>query len=379
MKRKFLAKLQAAGYDTLLELVKELFETDELKRMAGVSYLGTFRFVFNMNRLFSRLEHLISTADSLLDFCRNFHIPEEEASSLICFGLLHDIGHIFFSHVSENYTIDNFSSDHKSRTWTSIENGSSSVVLRKFGIKISRLLKINDKYQFLLKSHLDCDTLNGITQTAAALGLKTPVVSELVTNDKLILHGNSFFYDQTALTIIREFWELKKKIYENYVYNPHNLLCEAFINQILARLKPKDMNMTEDAILNLAKNDSKTSHLYNCLATRNFQNYESVTMRLDNSKKIISLKGIDARLREKFNLQPDDLFTSITIIKQFKSWNVSELKKQTLTTERINDFLDKYYNTRKYLSFFVRNDPKLVQRIHYLLNHQTDKIQNLIT
>lgn len=85
-------------------------------------------------------------------------------------------------------------------------------------------------------------------------------------------------------------------------------------------------------------------------------------MQLDNSENIV-LKGIDARLREKFNLEPDDLFSSIIIIKQFKSWKVSEFEKHALTTESINDFLDKYYDIKKALYFFIRNGSKRIQRI----------------
>ncbi len=124
--------LQRSGYSHVAQIVNEILTTSQFQRLKSISYLGSFPFVFG-GAEYTRWEHGINTAKLAAVILSANHIPEIDAEKIILWGLLHDIGHIFFSHIRETALCDR-RFDHRQRSKEMLEDEELEIILRKGGI-----------------------------------------------------------------------------------------------------------------------------------------------------------------------------------------------------------------------------------------------------
>src|SRR4030042_1876366 len=88
------------GNIKVAELERKLMDTAELQRLRGVKQLGMAYLVYpGANH--TRFEHALGTMHIAGQFCEAMGLGDAETARLRAAALLHDVGHLAFSHESE--------------------------------------------------------------------------------------------------------------------------------------------------------------------------------------------------------------------------------------------------------------------------------------
>ncbi len=216
-------------------IVHDVINSFELQRLKKISFLGLLNKIFP-TKSYSRYDHSLGVGYLGLYLCRIKSIPKEKGLYLVLACLLHDIGHLPYSHLTERI----FKIDHKKRTFDLIKKGGNGYydvensvnrILKRNNIdpdKIIKILKSESKIGFinsLFEIPINLDTIEAINRCAFSLGIKGLNPLQIlktfkIKKDKLVLNKDDFkLYDQ--------FWFLKNRIYQDYIYSDENIKLEA--------------------------------------------------------------------------------------------------------------------------------------------------------
>jgi len=89
-----------------------LLESPELQRLHSIHQLGLAYLVYpGANH--TRFEHSLGTSAVAKRLCSSLQLPEDEALLVRCAALLHDVGHLPYSHTLEFVLHDRFGIDHE--------------------------------------------------------------------------------------------------------------------------------------------------------------------------------------------------------------------------------------------------------------------------
>jgi hypothetical protein len=146
-----------------------LIETPELQRLHSIHQLGLAYLVYpGANH--TRFEHSLGTFAVARRICSSLNLARDEAVLVECAALLHDVGHLPFSHTLEFVLHDQFQIDHEEISKRLIR-GESSVVSDADG----RIIGKFDSVAEALRKH-DVDpkeVAKLLDKTAAATAQKT--------------------------------------------------------------------------------------------------------------------------------------------------------------------------------------------------------------
>ncbi len=335
--------LQQSGYSHITNVVSEILTTVQFQRLKYISYLGSFPFVFG-GAEYTRWEHGINTAKLATMILSANHIPEIDAEKIILWGLLHDIGHIFFSHIGET-ALCNRMFDHRQRSKEMLEDEELEILLRKGGI---HLTEFPANGLFLMQSHVDCDSLDGISQTAKILGLASipwePLLAEVVH-----FKWGEWSWDAAALPTIREFWRLKGQIYREYVYSPKNQACEAWLEEIIRQLDPdsKDLELGDKVLLAKARNDPRVAPMLDQLqAGLQYQEVilETISARFGNDEGINCWQSIlKKRLENTFHWDPLEFRVKVTLKTTFSLGEPEGFTRNSIPWKDLESLLNDFW------------------------------------
>ncbi len=127
------------------ETAGRLLDTVEMQRLARIKQLGLAYLVFPGSN-HSRFEHSIGTYHLCRSMARKLNLDEEDGRLVSYAGLLHDIGHIPFSHTFETVLEEKLGMDHMNRTQDLIKGtialereASIPGILEEGGVDIDKL------------------------------------------------------------------------------------------------------------------------------------------------------------------------------------------------------------------------------------------------
>jgi len=216
-------------------LIQDIIQSYEFQRLKKISFLGLMDKIFPIKE-FSRFDHSLGVGYLGLKFCENNLISKEKGIYLIIACLLHDIGHLPFSHITERI----FDVDHNKRTHYLIRKGgngyydnkkSINYILNKKKIKpeiIINILKSKSSIKYfndLFNIPFNLDTLEAINR--CAISLKIDPIDPLKIIRTFKIKNNELVFNKKNFKIYDDFWKLKNEIYQNYIYNDKNLKIEA--------------------------------------------------------------------------------------------------------------------------------------------------------
>ncbi|MHA1797491.1 MAG: HD domain-containing protein [Candidatus Helarchaeota archaeon] len=338
MSEELISYLEDMGFEKTSKIISEITLHPIFKRLKGISYLGTFKFVFSIQEDFSRYVHCLDTALLLSRVLIKNGISESEALPIIVSGLLHDVGHVFFSHVGEQAIFFN----HEIHAKYIIDT-----FLRKLLSKISFTSKIFyvtfEKNRLLLNSQLDCDTLCGIERTGKSLSLKIPDL-HLSLPKYLINEDKKWYWKGNSILKIGDFWMLKRLIYRHFVYHPSNQACEVMLQSIIKKLRIKNAYFEDEDIIRMILQDSEANKIYYRILQKDF--FQEITLPRfffpRNPKKLQVLK-------RKFNLESKIM--KKTYRKIFLKWKLQNLENEE-NWLLIESFLNKFYKINENFSLY---------------------------
>jgi len=219
------------------ELYKKIIFSQTFKRLKNISFLGAIDYINITKKKFYRYEHSISVATLALLYAKLKKLKSKDTDSLVVSALLHDIGHAPLSHSIEGNFKKKYKINHH-ENGNNIIKGNSRFkneikdILNNYDIDetyITSILdgEIDNEATFALTNPINIDTIDGINRCYLSmnynnkfnkLGLVyTPIqiITAVVEKNELILNS---------------FWELKQRMYRDFIHHPINLYADYFAN-----------------------------------------------------------------------------------------------------------------------------------------------------
>lgn len=238
------------NYIVLDELEIELIDTPIMQRLRRIKQLGMAYLVYpGANH--TRFEHSLGVYWLARECCKVLELDKTESQAIYIAGLLHDIGHGPFSHLTEE--IKNYPS-HKSITVDLIKWSVISDVLSKYGLNVSEISKFIEgkgKFGSLISSELDVDRMDYLERDAHYTGVSTGVDLGRLTatmcffNNKLVVKENGLQAAESLL--ISRFMIYPTVYYHHTARISEMMLVKSIENAIsMGLIDPRDLQRMDD-------------------------------------------------------------------------------------------------------------------------------------
>ena len=316
--------LQNRNLHELWNFVGEICDLPLFQRLQDISYFGSGEYFYTPPYRYTRYQHCINTAYYTALCLFSHHCSEDDLRTGIIWGLTHDLGHIIFSHTGEEALRQKEHFDHETFSEELLQNTAFHKIFARYEITHQSLTEFKTHFWFMCDSHFDIDTLCGITDFAQVFRMIDFPLTQLLTEGLQKQDGMWIWIDH-ARPLIQAFWQLKARVYREYVYVLENEACDLMIQRIIQLSGFSDKLIGEHEFLtNLHKQPNSTAALlWNKIESRQF-------WQLD--KKSI---GDEVEIMEKC----------------FQAFKSSDLPKN-ISWADLHAFLDKRYKkqwTTKYL------------------------------
>lgn len=246
------------------DLYKELILSPEVMRLRDVSFLGSIEKTEKVKKT-SRFDHSIGVAYLAHKTSEKLNFDSETKKHLIIASLLHDIGHGPLSHSLEPIIKNLLKIDHSTITKRLIvgtykldteEKNNICKILKKHNIdrtKITNILngKSDNFGSLLFKNPFNIDTLDGINRVAFSLDVNYIEPENIV--DLFYVKGDKILVCAKNKNVFDNFWDLKTRIYLNYIYGENNLSSELLMQKyymyVLKKKEIKKFALMDDSKL----------------------------------------------------------------------------------------------------------------------------------
>ncbi len=373
-------------------LYEEIILSLEFQRLKTISFLGFIKIDPKKGKFNTRYAHSLGVAYLSLKLAEQFNFSEEDKTYLIILCLLHDLGHMPFSHLSEKaLNMDHLDQTKKMITkglsYSNLNENSKSnntipSILKRNNIDQKRIIEYldptsNNKPLFyrLLHFPFNLDTLDAINRSAFLLNEKFIEPVDLISHFK-IEKDNIRLYRKN-LGLFDGFWRLKRMIYSKYIFNDNNLKKEAFFTYLLKKLK----DMEPESIERLREfsdsqilenfhtiNDNEWNLLFKKFSSDDtIQELNIIKVENNINQRLIeqNLNAITERIKKRF---PFFVIYDIRLIKTY-------MVQQTIDDYLENDILEMYnrrYTIKKGLK--IIGELKSVENKQLSLKSDNDKI-----
>jgi deoxynucleoside triphosphate triphosphohydrolase SAMHD1 len=337
--------------------VLDFIDTFEFQRLRNIKQLGVCYYVFP-GASHNRFEHSLGVAHLSFKMIKGLQIrqPELNISDKTCIlikiaGLLHDIGHVCFSHFFDNILLPKFVKNHKYQHHEARSCAILEYMIKKYNLNFSNQevqfikdvispTKENKGYLYQIvanyKSGLDCDKIDYLLRDCLNVG-----VNYIIDFDRLIDTGkvieNELCYP----------YKIRFSIYHVY-YTRYCLHKQVYTHPVTSAIEYMIMD-----ILLLANNFLKISERLD-----DIEFYLNLT---DNILDIINLEPSLVESKKILNriYKRDFYKLLISGLDEFEEKDKALLrKKNEIIVQKINLDLSKGdKNPIEYVSFFNSKDP----------------------
>ncbi len=244
---------------------EKLLDTPYLKKLAHIFHTGVFAFISPLRH--TRLEHSLG----LLTLCRIFDLGEEYELA----ALLHDIGHISFSHSAEKAVKD---LDHHKLTEAILLKSEISSVLKNFRFKPTKILKLINSWPFEIKRNLlNLDHFDAFLRDTYYMGIQKLSPSEIIKEISIENEKISINNLEAANEMMRLIIEDNKIMAETSDIIGNILLSELFKHGIKEKILTKNflLKATEYEVISLFLQQEKKEikELIQDIIYSNFKKY----------------------------------------------------------------------------------------------------------
>jgi len=335
---ELISYLKSNQYIRTAEIINDIVLNPYFQRLKDISYLATFKFAFHKDIEFSRYRHSIETALLLAKLVVRNNIKEDIGSKIILNGLLHDIGHIFFSHIGERILKKREDFNHEKNGQLLIKENFGNI-FKKHKIEIPLYENIPNEHRVLIKSHFDIDTIQGILHTAELLELYSSQSDGILDHFYFSGKTDSWQLSKKGMDLLIDFWKLKSKIYEDFVYSLKNQFIETLMIKFIPRFPKLSKKCNEsDIILFLANNKDFNAEMNNL---NHITKKNSFYINLNKSIITSRIKFELSKLLEQFSI-PIHNIVKVKILKN-PVLNTKKNNDLQVIEKKINFFYDKIY------------------------------------
>ena len=340
-KRKFIRD-SVYGDISLSKFETKVIDMPQFQRIRRIKQLGLISLIYpGANH--TRFEHCIGTMNLASKLGNELELSEDEVELLRISGLLHDIGHGPFSHVSEGV----LSFPHEELTEYVIEKTSLHDLLdERFNTKeIIKIIHGKGPLGPIISGELDVDRMDYLLRdshnTGVAYGVidYERIISNLQLNDGLVLDIKGVQAAEGAL-VSRYF--MYPSVYQHHTTRIVNSMFRRALKREIdsEKINEKDMYKYDDSdIISLFRqsDDEIVRDLISRLDNRIIPKRVK-TIRLDNFKtpeklykiKQETLRKAEEEIAEDFNMDKNYIFINIAEYPRF-----DEMKTQVNVDERL--------------------------------------------
>ncbi|WP_188581565.1 HD domain-containing protein [Azorhizobium oxalatiphilum] len=242
--------------------VSELCQTWPMRRLQRIGFLGAIDYLRKGSgrsphrRRHNRFEHSLGVARLAEAYALHRGLSGNDRRLLVAAALLHDIGHGPLSHTLEPVFEEEFGINHHRMTQRIIRGET------KFGDSIGRTLRSHSvdpeevialieglhdgPLNFLFGSHINLDTLEGITRSRAFFGRRTAFGSALTLTERLSK------LDELPTSELDDFWRLKHSVYNLFITANVGLaldsVAQAYMRDNISKFNEDDFLSTEHSL-----------------------------------------------------------------------------------------------------------------------------------
>ena len=340
-KRKFIRD-SVYGDIRLSEFEVEVMDMPQFQRIRRIKQLGLINLIYpGANH--SRFEHCIGTMNLASKLATELDLSEDEIELVRMSGLLHDVGHGPFSHVSEGV----LSFPHEELTKHVIEKTSMHDLLdEKFDTKeIAEIINGNGNLGPIISGELDVDRMDYLLRdshnTGVAYGVidYERIISNLKLDDGLVLDIKGVQAAEGAL-VSRYF--MYPSVYQHHTTRIVNSMFRRALKREIdsGKINEHDMYKYDDSdIISLFRqsDDEIVRDMINRLDNRIIPKRVK-TIRLDNFKTPEKLYKIEQKtlrkaeeeIAEDYNMDRNYVFINIAEYPRF-----DEMKTQVNVDEKL--------------------------------------------
>ena len=340
-KRKFIRD-SVYGDISLSEFEVEVMDMPQFQRIRRIKQLGLINLIYpGANH--SRFEHCIGTMNLASKLATKLDLSEDEIELVRMSGLLHDVGHGPFSHVSEGV----LSFPHEELTKHVIEKTSMhDVLVEKFDTKeIVEIINGNGHLGPIISGELDVDRMDYLLRDSHNTGIAYGVIdyeriiSNLRLDDGLVLDIKGVQAAEGAL-VSRYF--MYPSVYQHHTTRIANSMFRRALKREIdsGKINEHDMYKYDDSdIISLFRqsDDEIVRDMINRLDKRLIPKRVK-TIRLDNFKTPEKLYKIDQKtlrkaeeeIAEDYNMDRNYVFINIAEYPRF-----DEMKTQVSVDNKL--------------------------------------------
>ena len=330
------------GDINLSEFEVRVMDMPQFQRIRRIKQLGLINLIYpGANH--SRFEHCIGTMNLATNLATNLDLSKDEIELVRISGLLHDVGHGPFSHVSEGV----LSFPHEELTKYVIEKTSMHDLLdEKFDTKeIGEIINGNGYLGPIISGELDVDRMDYLLRdshnTGVAYGVidYERIISNLKLDDGLVLDIKGVQAAEGAL-VSRYF--MYPSVYQHHTTRIVNSMFRRALKREIdsGKIKEHDMYKYDDSdIISLFRqsDDEIVRDMINRLDNKK-KKKRVKTIRLDNFKTPEKLYKIDQKtlrkaeeeIAEDYNMDRNYVFINIAEYPRF-----DEMKTQVNVDEKL--------------------------------------------
>ncbi len=354
----------------LNEIELKILDTPYMQRLKRIKQNGLANIVYPcMNA--TRFEHSLGVMHLAGKVGNHLNLSKEEIQDLRIAGLLHDIGHLPFSHMLK---IKNFS--HEENSSRIIKNTEISDILNFYGInpqKIVELIFGKGNYGKIISSDIDVDKMDYLMRDSYYAGVAYGIIDVDRIINCLKFYEKNLVIEEGGLEAVEKLLIARNMMHET-VYRHHtkriaeSMFLRAFeyANLSIEKLCEMDDNDLLNFLENEGKNNSYIKEILTRIKNRNlFKRFYTIKYReigeifcrdIEEDKRKFEYKICDA-----LNIPYDYLLVDLPEIRLkeydamiliddniYKIDEISELAQALKTTEieRLNLSI---YTDKKYL------------------------------
>ncbi len=322
----------------------ELIDTPQMQRLHRIKQLG-FSYLVYPGATHSRFEHSLGT----------MHLANKMADKLgldpliyKIAGLLHDIGHGPYSHLSESFmnTIDS-SYSHEEHTVKKIKNTIIKDKIKNYGMNYKDVINILlDKHEYsdIITGEVDADRMDYLARDAYYTGNNAGIVEFEYIINRLRKHKGRIVFEKKRITV-PEHLLLSRYIMWKSVYLHHtNLILSSMYARAMKDYYEKNsfsieeyFDMDDSQVLSLLRNSKGYSkELIDRILNRNlFKECYSISFN-SSGMSFSKIKELEEEISSIVGCSPEDVIINIPAYKEKEGTN-----SMGLITEKGIQLLDR--------------------------------------